>query len=753
MSHLSEGKGKNSSLGGKANFLMNRRQLLKGAGISVGSLMIPMTLSGCASNIPKGSVENSLRPNAWLEITPDNIFYLTLDRVEMGQGTYTGMATILGEELDVSPERFNLNFAPVGDDYKQPDYGLQITGGSTSVSSNWLRLRQAGAQGRALLKQAAAKVWSVSPASVKTENGQCIHPEKTQKLTYGELTGIAQSMSLSSDPVLKSPDEFTYIGKNRTRLDAQSKSFGQAVYGIDIEKEGMLYAVISRSEIVGGVCQSFDASSAKASDGVIDVVQVPRGIAVVAKSYWQARKAQEKLVIQWGAGDVGLLSSEKIRALYQQSLDDDCGDCVRSEGDWDDVADSAAEKLEVTYSAPFLAHATMEPMNCTALVSATECHVWAPTQGPDIARALAVRESGLSHDDVHIHTTFIGGGFGRRLTQDFVAEAVSVAKHFDKPVKVVWSREEDMTNDPYRPATLHKLTATFDANKKVTGWQHRMAGPRIIDYFARDAVGVMVPTWTPQFMVNGMSKIAPGFAPDESPVEGAADIHYGIENIDVRYVHADAGIPVSYWRSVGHSQNGFVVESFIDEVAAKSGQDPVQFRQQLLSKHLRHLAVLQAAARASAWGTAKTGPGGEKIYQGVACHKSFNTYVAQVIDVSVIGNTFKVHRVYCAVDCGMVVNPDVVLAQMEGGVIFGLTAALYGEITLKDGKVQQSNFHDYPALRMDQTPEIEVIVLPSDLSPTGVGEPSVPPVAPALANAIYAATGKRLRDLPLRLGA
>ncbi len=730
---------------------LDRRQLLRAAAMSAGSLMIPLTLSGCASNVPKGSFDDSMRPNAWLEITPENRFYLTLDRVEMGQGTYTGMATILGEELDVSPDRFLLNFAPVGDDYKQPEYGLQITGGSSSVSSNWSRLRRAGAEGRAMLKEAAAKVWNVDVSSVQTDNGDCIHPRTQQRLSYGELVGIAQSISLKSEPELKTQDQFKYIGKQRVRLDAHAKTFGKAVFGIDIEKEDLLFAVISRPEILGGKVGSFNDAAARQSSGVVAIFEVPRGIAVVAKSYWQARKAQEKLEINWVPGEMGLLSSADISALYQQKLADEKGSSIRDDGEWDDAVEAAADVFEATYTAPFLAHATMEPMNCTAWITKGECHVWAPTQGPDIARALAVKESGLSHDDVHIHTTYIGGGFGRRLSQDYVAEAVSVARHVDKPVKVIWSREEDMTNDPYRPATQHQLSATFDAAGKLTGWKHKLAGPRIIDYFARDAVGAMVPTWVPQMMVNGMSKVAPGYAPDESPVEGAADLPYAIDAVEVRYVHADAGVPVSYWRSVGHSQNGFVVESFIDELAIKSKQDPAAFRRSLLSAHPRHLGVLDAVLAASQWGANKTTSTGEKIYQGVAFHKSFNTYVAQVIDISVSGNQFKVHRVYCATDCGLVVNPDVVQAQMEGGIIFALTAALYGEITLKDGRVQQSNFHDYKALRMDEVPEIIVEVLASNESPTGVGEPSVPPVAPALANAIYAATGKRLRSLPLRL--
>ncbi|MCG8613309.1 MAG: molybdopterin-dependent oxidoreductase [Pseudomonadales bacterium] len=745
-----------SSAGG--TLVSSRRQFLKWGGAGAGGLVMSIQFSGCSSmadseqSRSEGSANNPEAPfkaNAWVEIHPDERIYLILDRVEMGQGTYTGMATLLAEELEVSPDRIKLKTAPVGAAYIHPEYGMQITGGSSSLRTNWLRLREAGAHARALFAQAAAEVWQVDSKDVFVRDGVCENRVTGSRLSYGALAPLAATQRLEISPQLKSAKQFRYIGKKSTRLDAQLKSFGKALYGIDVEQPDMLYAVVIRAPSLGGTVLSFSAEAAMQQPGVVNIGQVPSGVAVIARSYWQARSAAGQVKVNWQSGKLATLSTEGIYDLYRQAAGKDSGTSVRSVGDYEDALEVADSTLSVEYQAPLLAHATMEPMNCTAQVGSDFCRIWAPTQGPDIARAVAVRETGLSHDQVSVHTTLLGGGFGRRLNQDFVAEAVNVAKLVDKPVKVIWSREDDTRNDFYRPATYHRLSAAFNAEGQATGWQHQIVGPRIMDHYAVDAVGVLAPTWTPQSVVNVLSKVAPGLAPDESPVEGAKELPYALDNIDVRYTHADPGVPITFWRSVGHSQNAFVVESFIDELAHHARQDPFDYRDKLLQQDARAQGVLRAVAKAARWGK----PFVSGAVQGIACHKSFSTYAAQVVELSVSDQQIKVHRVTCAVDCGLVVNPDIVISQIESGIVFGLTAALFGDITIKEGVIQQSNFHDYPLLRMQDTPEIEVVIVPSAESPTGIGEPGVPPVAPAVANAVYVATGERLRSLPLKLPA
>ncbi|WLQ14838.1 xanthine dehydrogenase family protein molybdopterin-binding subunit [Hahella aquimaris] len=725
---------------------LSRRDLLRASLSAGGGLIVALQLPGCAS-LPQGMEANSLRPNAWLEVTPDNRVILTLDRVEMGQGTYTGMCTLLAEELDVDPAAIEVVFAPVDSAYEQPDFGLQITGGSTSLSSNWVRLREAGAMGRAMLVAAAAQVWNAPASSIITEHGACRLREGGPSLSYGELAELAARQPAPTNITLKSPEDYRYIGKFNQRLDASLKSFGQADFGIDVQLPDMLYAVMARPPAAGGSVRALDDREARNMPGVAAVIQVPRGVAVVADKYWRARQARDKLKIEWDAGELGALDTASVFDLYRQTLATQSGDTVRSEGDVERALASTSARVTGEYRAPFLAHATMEPQNCTVWFRDGRCDVWAPTQGPDVARAVARRECGLSAADIHIRTTFIGGGFGRRLSQDFVGEAVSIAQHFDRPVKLIWSREEDIQHDLFRPASLHRLTAALSPGGEALAWTHDIAAPRVIDHYVREAAGAVAPTWAPQAMVRMAAGVAKMVTPDQSAYEGAEDIPYAIPHIRVRHMKADAGVPISYWRSVGHSFNAFVVESFIDELAHHARQDPVAYREGLLRDHPRHLRVLRAAAQKAGW----NGPLASGRAHGVACHKSFGTYVAQIAEVSVESDAIRVHRVVCAVDCGLAVNPDTVIAQMQGGVIFGLTAALYGEITHTQGAVRQSNFHDYPVLRMNETPIIDVVLVGGDAAPTGVGEPGTPPIAPAVANAVFRLTGRRLRDLPLRL--
>lgn len=735
---------------------LSRRSFLKASALSSGGLLLSVALPGCTAIGMKnqGMVSaGEWQSNAWLRIDTDNRITFILDRVEMGQGTYTGLVTLLAEELEVDPALVQVEFAGVGSAYDNPLYKLQITGGSTSVASSFKRIRLAGASAREMLKQAAAQVWALdNTSSLHCDNGQVIH-SSGKTLSYGELASIAATFSVPEDTALKSPDEYRYIGKYNKRLDALQKVTGQAVYGVDVELPGMLYAVISRAPAFGGTVKTLDSSAAKAASGVVDVFPLQAagrsGVAVVARSYWQARKAQQLLQIEWQAPEVAP-SSDDIFAQYARDLDNEDGEQVRDDGDFDSAAEQAASTLTAEYQLPYLAHATLEPQNCVVKADADGMEVWAPTQSASMARVAAGKHSRYSLDDIVIHTTWIGGGFGRRILQDYVAECAVIADRLQQPVKLIWNREEDTAHDWYRPASLHRLQATIGADGKASGWQHRIAHPKVFEWFVGDAAPAQYP-FMPKLMfpmLAGAGKLGEGIlAPkDSSGYEGANDVPYALDNIDVRFIHSEPGVPVGYWRSVGFSHNGFVTESFIDELAHQQKQDPLNFRLELLAQHPRAQSLLRRVAQLADWGRPLPG-----CHQGVAIHKSFNTWVAQIADVQVEGKTFSVKRVVCAVDCGQAVNPDMIRAQMEGGINFALTAALYGNITLKDGAVQQSNFHDYALLRMPEAPQIVVDIADNQYDPTGVGEPGVPPLAPAVANALVAATGQRLRRLPLQL--
>ncbi|MFT5718846.1 MAG: isoquinoline 1-oxidoreductase beta subunit [Oleiphilaceae bacterium] len=730
----------------------SRRQFIKASMTTTGSFTLAVNLPGCASFTSQGvSKDQGWVANAWLEISKESDVLFTLDRVEMGQGTTTGLTTLLAEELEVKPAEILIKYAPVDSVYRNPDYGLQMTGGSNSISSSWVQIREAGATAREMLVAAAAKVFGVPTSQCIAESGRVLLQGKDKSLSYGELAALAASESVPAKPKLKKASEFRYIGKQNARLDISGKVNGRTAYGIDTEVDGMAYAVVSRCPVLGGKVKSFNADKALEAKGVVAVFEIYNGIAVVAEQYWQARKAQNVLEIVWDEGALATLSSDDMFSVFKKAAIDDEGDYAREEGDFDEALEQAARTIEVEYQTPFLAHATLEPMNCVVEVNDKTARVWAPTQAPDLARIAVARVTDLSPDDVAVKVTAIGGGFGRRLTQDFIEEAAAVAYQAKRPIKLMWSREEDTQHDWYRPATYHKLRATLSQSGEVTGWDHQIVAPNLLDWYIRDAAPAQYP-WAPKFMYGVLGSVGlamQGIAVpnDETAVEGAVSVPYNIANLQVRHTHADVGVPVSFWRSVGHSQNAFYVESFIDELAHEIAIDPYLFRHSLLQSHPRHQKVLDLVAERAGWNTALP----EGRYRGIAVHESFRSYVAQVVELSIENSAIKVHRVVCVVDCGIVVNPDIVKGQMEGGIIFALTAALYGEISLKNGRVEQSNFDDYALLRMDETPTIEVHLLESNESPSGVGEPSVPPLAPALGNAVFAATGKRLRSLPLRL--
>ena len=731
----------------------SRRNFIKASLSASGSLSLAIALPGCQSlHSHKLQDDGAWEANAWLEITPDNQLIFTLDRVEMGQGTYTGLTTLIAEELDTRPEDFEIRFAPADTAYRNKDYGLQLTGGSNSLSSSWQALRETGALAKLMLIQAASEVLQVPEEHLKIEDKHIVHIASNKRLSFGSLAAIASKQALPSTIPLKSKAEFKYIGKQSQRLDSRLKVNGTAQYGIDIDIPGMRYAVVSRAPFFGAELINHNGQEVERLSGVERIVQIQSGIAIVAQSYWQARKAQQQLKIDWSLPEKSPKTMVDVFSLYQQAAAQDKGDSKRSEGNIDQAFEHAAKVIESEFTTPFLAHATMEPMNCTAHVQTDKVDIWTSTQAPDVAAVAAAKVTEVGLSDIHIHNQFIGGGFGRRLSQDFVAEAAEISAKAGGVIKLIWSREEDTQHDLYRPASLHKLKVALDENRQPIGWAHQIVAPNIMDWYIWDASPAMFP-WSPKFMYSTLGKVGlltagtPVTPADTSAYEGADDIPYGIPAIEVRHTKADAGIPVSYWRSVGHSHTAFAVESMISELAEHANMDEFKFRQQYLQSAPRALAVLKKVAKIGKWGR----PNQADIYQGIAVHKSFGSYVAELVDLKIENGEIILLKVCCVIDCGLVVNPDIVRMQMESCIIFGATAALYGEITFENSKVKQSNFHDYPLMRMNQTPEIEVYIMESEEPATGVGEPGLPPLAPAIASALFKASGKRYRSLPFKL--
>jgi len=671
-------------------------------------------------------------PNAWLQVGTDGNVTLTIDKSEMGEGNHTALAMLIAEELDADWTKVKIG--PVPDNPARWSRRMS-TGGSTSVRTSWDILRKAGATARTMLVAAAAQTWGAEPAACSTDNGVVSHAGTTHRLTYGELATKAASIPVPENPPLKDPKDFRLLGKRTHRLDTPSKVNGTAQFGIDVRVPRMLIASVERSPVFGGRVKSFDATRTKAMPGVRHVVQLEStpwtgtgawgvgtesGVAVVADTYWQAVEGRRALQITWDEGANATLGDipGKLASLANQA-----GVSARKDGDAAAALAGAAKQIDAVYTVPFLHHATMEPMNCTAHVRTDGCDVWAPTQNQTRAQQVAAEAAGLPIDKVRIHTTLLGGGFGRRLESDFVAEAVRISRAVKAPIKVIWSREDDTKHGFYRPATYNRLVAGLDAQNKPLAWTHHIVAPPILLKYGP--------------LQNGI---------DRTLIDGAADMPYGISNVFVDQVAADLPVPLGFWRSVGASQNAFVVECFMDEVAAAAGRDPYEFRRELLQAKPRHLRTLELAATKAGWGTPLP-PGRGR---GIAIAEWEPTTCAEVAEVSVASDgTVRVHRVVCAVDCGQVVNPDTLEAQMQGGVVFGLSAALYGEITIANGRVKQGNFTDYPVLRIPEMPVVEVYTVPSTDALGGIGEPSVPPTAPAVCNAIFAATGRRIRSLPI----
>lgn len=698
--------------------VISRRQVLTGgAGLAAG-LWVAVRLPG-VNAAPR---QTPFVPNAFIHVAVDDAVTLTLHKSEMGQGAHTGLAAILADELDVDLARVSLLMADE-DPAFYPDGGQMGTGGSTSIRFSWDALAAAAASARALLVAAAARTWQVEPDACRTDAGRVLGPDR-QALSYGELATLAQSMPLPAKPPRRAPGDYRYIGKPTPRVDNFSKVTGQARFGIDVMLPGLLTAVVLRPPQFGSALERFDASAALKLPGVHKIVAIDSGVGVVADGYWQARRAAQAVKVTWRPG---LPVDDVLIGTLLDAAVETPGSPARSDGDALEVLASSGPTLTATYRVPYLAHACLEPMNATADVRDGRCEIWAPTQGQTRARGAAAALLGLAPEQVTVHTTYLGGGFGRRFETDFVLDAVALSRAVAAPVKVIWSREDDLQHDFYRPAAVHRLQAALEGITPVAWWQ-RIASPSIQSRLAPDTITAGV---------------------DRTVVEGARELPYAIPNVAVECALVDLGVPVGYWRSVGSSGNAFVAESFIDELAHAARSNPLEFRKRLLTGQPRHLKVLQLAAARAGWEQPlATGHG-----RGIAVHMSYGSYVAQVVQVSVTEGTLRVERVVCVIDCGRHVNPDQVAAQMEGGIVFGLTAALYGEVPISEGSARLGNFDSYPLLRMDQMPRIEVHIVPSDEPPGGVGEPGVPPLAPALANAIFAATGQRLRRLPLRLSA
>jgi isoquinoline 1-oxidoreductase beta subunit len=663
-------------------------------------------------------------PNAWLRISPDNSVLVIVDRSEMGQGVTTALPMLVAEELDADWTKVQIEPAPADKAYANPLFGFQGTGGSTSVRAAYTPLRKAGAAARQMLVAAACQTWGVDKVDCRTERGVVLHTASKRRLTYGQLAAKAATLPVPQDPPLKDRKDWKILGTRVRRLDTPAKVDGSAGFGIDVKQPGMLVAVVARCPTIGGKVASFDATKAKAVPGVKQVVQISSGVAVVADGYWNAKKGRDALDVKWDDGPNAQVTSASISQLLADTAQKP-GAQARHDGDPDAALAGAATKLDAAYELPFLAHATMEPMNATAHVRADGVDIWAPTQFQTGVQGLGAKIGGVPPEKVQVHTTYLGGGFGRRFELDFIQEALETSKAMGAPVKVVWSREDDMQHDQYRPASFHQFHAGLDANGQPAAWTHRIVAPSIM---ARVF---------PQTIKNGL---------DEEAVEGGVGMPYAIANVHVDYHMPDTGIPVGFFRSVNNTFNAFAVESFIDELAHAAKKDPYEYRRDLLGKAPRHLGVLNLAASKAGWSTPL--PAGRA--RGIAVWKAFESYVAEVAEVSLEPDgTPRVHRVVCAVDCGPVVNPSIVEAQMESAIVYGLTAALWGEITLDKGRVQQSNFHNYQMLRLAQMPKVEVHIVPSSDSQGGVGEPGTPPIAPAVANAIFALNGKRIRKLPI----
>jgi isoquinoline 1-oxidoreductase beta subunit len=707
----------------------SRRRFLQSSAGLAGALVIGFWLpqgrgrfEALAQGMPKPP---AVPPNAFLRIGKDGSVTVLVKHLEFGQGVTTALPMLVAEELECDWSKVRAELAPAGPEYAHTAFGMQMTGGSSSVSNSYDQLRTVGAQARTMLLQAAAAQWKVKPAELRAERGFVIGPGG-KRLAYGQLAEAAARLPVPETVALKDPKSFKVIGKPTRRLDSLDKVNGKAQFGLDVKRNNLHTAVVAHPPVFGARVRSFNADKLKGLTGITHVVQLSSGIAVVGQSFWAAKKGRDALEIDWDLGPNAALSSEALGKAYRDTAR--TPGVVAKKADNPEALKGAAKTLVAEYEVPYLAHAPMEPLNCTVEVRAGGAEIWVGSQFQGVDQAAAAKTLGLQPAQVKLNTMLAGGGFGRRANpaSDYVVEACEIARDIKVPVKVVWTREDDIRGGFYRPMFVHRVEVGLDGAGAIAGWHHAIVGSSIVAGTAME----------PMMVKDGI---------DPTSTEGVADTPYAIPNHQVTLHTMKSGVPVLWWRSVGHSHTAFVMETMIDDIAAASGKDPLALRRELLAKHPKVLRVLDLAAAKAGWGSAL--PGGRA--RGIAVHESFGSVCAQVAEVSLAGNEIRVHKVVAAFDCGLVVNPLTVEAQLQSAIAFGLSAALYSQVTLKDGRVEQSNFHDYRVLRMNEMPVVEVHLVPGGEKPTGVGEPGTPPVAPAVANALYALTGKRARTLPL----
>jgi isoquinoline 1-oxidoreductase beta subunit len=754
---------------------MRRRHFLLGSAGAAGALVVGWSVLPPRQRLTP-SAPLRVRPgqaalNGWVKVGSDNSVTVMASKSEMGQGVHTGLAMLLAEELDADWARVGIEHSPIDGIYNNqasmvdglpfhPDddgvlkrvagwmtgkamreIGTMMTGGSSSIKDLWLPMREAGASARAMLVNAAASQWNVPAAECRAETGRVLHVSG-RSASFGELAALAAKLPLPEKISLKDPARFKLIGQPLRRIEAAAKIDGTARFGIDVRPEGLRYASVLMCPTLGGTVARFDAAAALKLPGVVKAFAVGAhnggsgGVAAIAATTWQAMRALKEIKIEWNHGGGASVSSEDVNRRLSRTLDGADGHAYYSHGDVDAALKSAAKTVVAEYRAPYLAHAAMEPANCTVQFKDGAATVWASTQMPALARDQVAKVLGLAAGKVDMRVQLLGGGFGRRLEVDFISQAAAIAREGEgRPVQTVWSREQDIAHDFYRPACVSRFKAGLDTGGNLVAWHNSSAGQSIVRQVLPRSFGL------------------PAAGPDKTTSEGAFDQPYEWPNARIGHEIVELPVPVGFWRSVGHSHQAFFKESFVDEVAAAAGRDPVAFRASLLARHPRHLAVLKRAAALSGWGTPPAAaPDGAKTARGVALHQSFCSIVAQVAEVSLAPDqAIRVHRVVCVIDCGFAVNPNLVRQQMESGVVFGLSAALHGEITIAGGQVQQSNYHDFPVLRIGACPAIQTDIMPGGTHPEGVGEPGTPPIAPAVANALFALTGRRLRALPLRI--
>lgn len=714
----------------KKSVNINRRDFIKTGALAAGGLLISFTVPARGMRALSNTSEAKAVLNAFLQIGKDNSIHIIISKVEIGQGIWTTLPMLIAEELDCDWGKIKVSHRPGGrgNDFSESVYALS-TGGSDSTRSEFERYRLAGATARTMLVNAAANRWGVPPEACRTENGYVINGDR--ELSYGAIASEASKLPVPSVK-LREPAQWKYIGKSQKRLDAPDKISGKTKYGIDIRFPGLLTAVVAYPPVFGGKVKTLDAIRAKAVLGVRDVVQIPTGVAVLADHYWAAKLGRDALQIEWDHSSVEAVSTTALEEEYKRLSRTAKGRTTQHRGNVERALSQAVKTIEAEFTFPFLAHAPMEPLNCTVRITESRCEVWTGTQSPLIHQAEVAAFLGLKPEQVDFNTPAIGGSFGRRGTfkEDWMMDAVHIAKASGKAVKLVWSREDDIRGGYYRPFYVHRAMIGIGSDGYPQSWQHHVVGQSLFG-------GTILEN---DIAPNGI---------DYSSVGGVHGSPYltSVPDHSVELHTTNINVPVAAWRSVGHTHTCFVMESLIDELATLARKDPVDYRRTLLKDHPRHLAALNLAAEKAGW----SNPMAEGRFRGVAVHEAMNSYVSQIVEISVINKKIRVHRVVCAIDCGLAVNPDGVRAQMESGIVYGLTAALHGEITLEQGKVTQSNFHNYRMLRINEMPQIEVYIVPSDGAMGGAGEPGVPPIAPALANALYVATGKRVRRLPINV--